>query len=1725
MATYSWNQCNSDWNYLNIVNDQNAYVIEDPQQTPPSACPSAADALNDAHHRAFSNEDLTSNYAYQDQLAEADMFNNIPPHNDGVHNQINNIPNDYQPQLQPSNPDLSTNILEAAVAVAASHSPNAWNDDWNDMADDIEENEEKYCAEADLPLLRNAATADPNQWFSQPVPRELPRADVNLITGNEVSTAPEPVPGSSSSNQQQNTIEFDLVTSKFDVRDDGHSSEATGYVNDIASSSASMNAQPAPDLVTPCSHLSFQSENVGSSSVKQTVESCNLLGTINARKISSSQESSSSSAVKQSAFDEQSSSMIKSEPTLFHATRATVKQVSRENLEKTIDVSQPSTSGNLTRNRRENLHKRFREATRKSQEIFARLNVSLLSPVNDRLDEERPESADSSIANQKLAQAPVSQNQAPVPVVTGGKIVPLILLPLNNIQNRTLKEGPEKKLSSHNNLETKSERNFNADDDLIGRRRPSLKDGDGASTRSKKVGEKRDEEEEYRREYESPVDDTRFHSRRRAKSRNSEYDFNDNRSTKSERISYNKYSGSRRNRHFDYESDNSEDSDDLENDYYDEYRYNRRGHRRESFRQYDNNYPPRNDHSHLMADPAWQKFLYEFYCHHGYYPTYEQLHQMWLEQQQQQSMLNDSAMSSRASARNEISRESGQKSSKMKSEMTKSKTDTFMITQQQRRLMQDDEKASQLSVTISGSAAINNQKPNIESDRSADISNVSVTEGFHSQVPYKHSVPHCLARFGANGHLIMINANIDSEVQKSSARYHHGSLFQSTIEIRQIRQMIKSGRDPKLDSDLEKMDAFPGPLCPSSTNKNALIQFCNRKIGQCKNDLSIMDRESLILIWNTLIVLIRQNGNITGPDLSRLLMDGLDCDDCTGMTEVERIDLVEERDQRYVDDGEKYSMDGIIKFDHALVNTSTQTVDRIEQRFRELLFYGGKKEALEWAIRHKLWGHALFLAMKMDQRTHTNVMIRFANSLPLTDPLQTLYQMMSGVTPAAVTRLSDDKWSDWRPHLAMILSNLSLFNGMPTDEAALRRELDSVLRLGHTLMDDGRTYAAQFCYLCCHMLQRWNVFSTPPEENTTTESSRRLIVLLGAHNETRCKELFTIDRYQMTEIYEYAIGLAHFSIEGRQSFLHTLQRQKLHYVQMILEMGNGESAYKYLSAIGRAVLQNPDNYDLNTTNIVHFLASKLHVFDFNTNYDQINLLPQWIVDLRNAIAGSHKNEKSETQTELVKNAPEASNEVQSLPHNDQHEQHHRKSFFIGAPNKEEENGQPYSQIPLQKRQSFDTTAQQKLIAAETPYGNYVSSPFTSINQDAPPKTPGVSPLTTMHQNVAASTSQAITPGQTSDWFDGQSSSLKPISKPIAESTPVSTEHPVAPIVEQHNYNYDANQYFTDGQIKTIVYEPPQQQNYEHSPELFSTEQHQNVTKASAAPTQFFTERQNFLTTASPPSELNDSVFTATPPSAAAQSQTANNDRHKTVATGNLKQESKLDASKRNKSWLGEKLGGVVKKFLPKDANEMILPDDKNKAIVWDEKTGKWVNTDGTSNEEPPPPPPPSAAGSSASLQIHEPFPTPAHPNFAAQHHQQYTPVATVAPTLPSAPTRPAVATLAPARPTNRLAGYGRRYATINSFGVIQNSPNDPPPPCLPVAQSPIVADPSAAATPGVYSANSRNYFVPQPMTTTDQDVQQQQHQDYSSFLTNGGAAQYPNGNVDQQQQQATGYAY
>lgn len=160
-------------------------------------------------------------------------------------------------------------------------------------------------------------------------------------------------------------------------------------------------------------------------------------------------------------------------------------------------------------------------------------------------------------------------------------------------------------------------------------------------------------------------------------------------------------------------------------------------------------------------------------------------------------------------------------------------------------------------------------------------------------------------------------------------------------------------------------------------------------------------RASFSLLWNFLILLLRQRGIFDGSDIAELLLQN------KKDFPYEQNQLNSTKLSNVNKDGSEPVSDAESKDDSndALSNESEPKLSETEitEKFRDFLLYGRINEALEWATDNNLWGHALFLASKMDRRSHANVMIKFANKLPLTDPLQTLYQLKSGRVPLSVT--------------------------------------------------------------------------------------------------------------------------------------------------------------------------------------------------------------------------------------------------------------------------------------------------------------------------------------------------------------------------------------------------------------------------------------------------------------------------------------------------------------------------------------------------------------------------------------------------------------------------------------------------------------------------------------------------------------------------------------------------
>ncbi|GFQ93874.1 protein transport protein Sec16A [Trichonephila clavata] len=430
--------------------------------------------------------------------------------------------------------------------------------------------------------------------------------------------------------------------------------------------------------------------------------------------------------------------------------------------------------------------------------------------------------------------------------------------------------------------------------------------------------------------------------------------------------------------------------------------------------------------------------------------------------------------------------------------------------------------------------------------------------------PVKFSYAHPIARFSPGGLLI---TGIPCQT--------------SSVPAMPIRiQNLQAIRED--EESFQELKSHQGPLIRGLTHKNDVIEFCNLKIKSIKSLEDIVDRDSYMLLWELMVLLLRQNGSVAGSDIAELLLrdhevlrpptlplkPAVD----TPQGEHSPADVNDSSSQSHAGDTSSPDEGIVVLNDKTLLNTSrTVDVDKLTRKFREFLLFGHKKDALEWAMKHGLWGHALFLASKMDVRTYANVMTRFANSLALNDPLQTLYQLMSGRQPLAVTNVADKRWGDWRPHLAMILSNPS---AQPDVDSR------SITTLGDTLASKGCLCAAHFCYIMAQV-----DFGTYEQKNSK-------LVLLTADHSLPFEEFASNEAIQLTEIYEYAQSLANASY-----MLVHLQLYKFLYALRLVEHGFLEEALHYCEIISQKVQEHPHLFQLDFLSEVYKLATQLKYHD------------------------------------------------------------------------------------------------------------------------------------------------------------------------------------------------------------------------------------------------------------------------------------------------------------------------------------------------------------------------------------------------------------------------------------------------------------------------------------------------------------------------------------------------
>ncbi|XP_006863877.1 PREDICTED: protein transport protein Sec16A [Chrysochloris asiatica] len=439
--------------------------------------------------------------------------------------------------------------------------------------------------------------------------------------------------------------------------------------------------------------------------------------------------------------------------------------------------------------------------------------------------------------------------------------------------------------------------------------------------------------------------------------------------------------------------------------------------------------------------------------------------------------------------------------------------------------------------------------------------------------PEKFSVPHVCARFGPGGQLIEVIPNLPSEGQPA------------LVEVHSMETLLQHSPEQ------EEMRAFPGPLGKDDTHKVDVINFAQNKATKCFQNESIIDKGSASLLWNLIILLCRQNGTVVGTDIAELLMHDHKTSWLPGKSpnEANLIDFTSEA----VEQQEEEAGEAQLAFLTDSQGAGTSSLDKETERFRELLLYGRKKDALESAMKNGLWGHALLLASKMDNRTHARVMTRFANSLPINDPLQTVYQLLSGRMPAASMCCGDEKWGDWRPHLAMVLSNLS---------NNLEVEARTMTTMGDTLASKGLLEAAHFCYLMAQA--GFGVY---------TKKTAKL-VLIGSNHSWPFLKFATNEAIQRTEAYEYAQSLG-----AHTCSLPHFQVFKFIYACRLADMGLTTQAFHYCEVIAKSILARPHAHSTVLIGQLIQVASQLRLFDPQLKEkpeEESFVEPSWLVQLQ-----------------------------------------------------------------------------------------------------------------------------------------------------------------------------------------------------------------------------------------------------------------------------------------------------------------------------------------------------------------------------------------------------------------------------------------------------------------------------------------------------------------------------
>ncbi|OCT67033.1 protein transport protein Sec16A isoform X3 [Xenopus laevis] len=744
--------------------------------------------------------------------------------------------------------------------------------------------------------------------------------------------------------------------------------------------------------------------------------------------------------------------------------------------------------------------------------------------------------------------------------------------------------------------------------------------------------------------------------------------------------------------------------------------------------------------------------------------------------------------------------------------------------------------------------------------------------------PEKFGSPHICARFGPGGQLIKVLPNLPSDGQPALVEIHNMEvIMQNSPEQEQLR-------------------SFPGPLVKDETHKVDVINFAQKKSKECFQNESLLDQESSCLLWDFIVLLCRQNGTVVGTDIAELLLRDHKTVWLPGKSpnEANLIDFSNEPlEQQQEESGASQ-----LSFLTDTLQSTGEALQKENERFRELLLFGRKKDALESAMKNGLWGHALLLASKMDSRTHARVMTRFANSLPINDPLQTVYQLLSGRMPAAATCCGDEKWGDWRPHLAMVLSNLTSNVDVPTR---------AMTTMGDTLASRGLMDASHFCYLMAQV--GFGIF---------TKKSTKL-VLIGSNHSLTFTKFCSNEAIQRTEAYEYAQSL------GTQSFsLPNIQVYKFIYACRLAEHGLSSQAFHYCEVISKTILKHPSCYSPVLVGQLLEVSSHLRFFDPQLKEkpeQELFIDPPWLQHLR-------------TLDKQMKHGTIIYDMGRTTP----------QQFACSTPSSEMD--QVSQSDGAGAASDIPTHTDNALLASLLPN---MMPPVQAVLVPAGPENPPlVYPPYTGNDPSYPGTPQGLAP---SSGPPTPAPNFVPFAVEQAPLYPPAALQPYPPPPQATDYA-PPMQMSQDPGLQRIQQNSPTKTTFPDPEDFYGVMAKMGPGQRSRTVSMSSTHMRRTRTTSESSTHSIGSgrrssmgIQPSPPPASIPEADRAEE-----------KKEHKPHGSSQGsgRSWFPLKFGWLM----GKGKNEAHLPDDRNKSIVWDEKKQRWVNQDEPEEESKPLPPPP-----------------------------------------------------------------------------------------------------------------------------------------------------------------------